>query len=224
MHIVDELRMGLQAMLRPGEMTKKSMEVGEAYSFYYKATLLPLVAMIIVSLALAGAIAASPLGSLLGGVVGGGALASAIAIPILTIWVIIPISILIDGGLYHIFGRWTGQFKGDFNKTLTATMFSFMPTTIFLFALIVPTSIGLFPLFIIWDLIVLVLALQNQQKVGWNIAFGVVVITVAVIAAIIGIVLSVLAISLSGTVMGWLNAVLPHLLGNGGLPNITIPI
>ncbi|MCW6159536.1 MAG: hypothetical protein LVQ95_00395 [Candidatus Micrarchaeales archaeon] len=224
MHIIDDLKMGFQVMLRPGETTKKSMEIGQAYSFYYKATLLPLVALIIISLIIAGALAASPLGSLFGGLLGSVGLATAVVVPILAVWILIPISILINGGLYHLFGMWTGQFKQDFNKTLTATMFSKMPTTIFLFALVVPATIALFPLFVIWELVVLVIALSNQQKVKWNVAFGVVVITVTVIAALVGLILTVFAISISGAMMGWLNAVVPHLLGNGGLPTITIPI
>ena len=213
MGITSDLKAGLQVMLHPGENTKKSMEVGEAYSWYFKATLIPLAALIVVALVLASAFASSPIYSLIGLHLFGLGIASAIVVPLLFVWVLIPVGILISAGLYHIVGTWAGVFKGDFNKTLTATMFSKMPTTIFLFTAIVPAAAAFYVLFAIWELIVLLIGLSNQQKLKWPVALGIVVMTVVIVAVIISLVVTVFAITFNNAIV---NAVLPHILGNNG--------
>lgn len=213
MGITSDLKAGLQVMLHPGDNTKKPMEVGEAYSWYFKVTLIPLVALIIVALILTSAFTSSPIYSLIGLHLFGIGIASAIIVPLLFVWVLIPVGILISAGLYHIVGTWSGVFKGDFNKTLTATMFSKMPTTIFLFTAIVPAAAAFYLLFAVWELVVLLLALANQQKVKWQTALGIVVMTVVIVAVVIGVVVTVFAVTFNNAIV---NAVLPHILGNNG--------
>lgn len=220
MGIFADLKKGFEVMLRPTENTKANMEIGAAYSWYYRATLIPLIVLIIVALILASAFAASPIFSIIGSSFAGLGIVAAIVVPILFVWVLIPISIFINAGLYHIIGQWTGTFKGDFNKTLTAVMFSQMPTTIFLFSLIIPATAAFFVLFIVWDLIVLLLALANQQKMKWNIALGVVIVTVVIVSAVVGLIVTVFAITVQTALV---NAILPHILGSGGYNVLGLP-
>lgn len=224
----NDLKAGLAVMLHPTDNTKKTMEIGAAYSWYYRATVIPLIALIIVALVLVSAFALSPIGVLLGPV--GSALSGlgyvgAIVLPILFMWVLIPIGIFVKAGLYHLVGTWSGQFKGDFNKTLTATMFAEMPGAIFLFALVVPATAALYFFFVVWGFIVLLLALANQQKTRWNVSLGVVLMTVVVVSAVLGVIFTVFAAAISGVSNAYINALIPHLLGDNGYTTpLTYPV
>jgi hypothetical protein len=216
-------------MVRPGEYTKKTMEIGAAYGWYYRVTLIPLIALIAVALIFVSAFELSTVTAVFGSV--GGALlglgyVAAIVLPILFMWVLIPVSIFISAGLYHIIGTWLGQLKGDFGRTLSAVVYSKMPTAIFASALIVlPAAVVLYLVLTAWELIVLLTALSNQQKVKWTVALGVVLITVIVVYAVLGIIFSVFAVAVSGTTNALVNAVIPHLLGNNGYTTpLTYPV
>ncbi len=208
-----DLKSGFDLMLKPGENSKKSLNVGAAYTWYYKVTLIPLIALIVVALLLVSSFGTSPIVRVLGSAFFGLGVLTAVVLPIVFVWLLIPISILVSAGLVHIVGVWTGQFKGDLSKTLTATMFGRIPSTIFLFALIIPSSFVLYFVFAIWALVVYVIALQNQQKVSWPVALGVILITTIVVAAVIGLIATVFAVQVNNAI---LNALLPHLIGNNG--------
>ncbi len=225
MGIIKDLKFGLQVMLKPGENTKKPMEIGQAFNLYYRITIIPLIVLIVFAVVMASAFAGSPLFALLGqsfaGLGASALLASSILIPILVVWVLIPLSIFITGGLYHIVGKWSGQFKNDFNKTFTATMFSKLPTTIFLFTLVVPATAFLFWIFALWELIVLLVALSNQQKVKWNVALGIVLITALVVTAVIGLVFYAFAVSVSNTII---SAIIPQIISGGTTGTTPLPL
>ncbi len=225
MHVVwvKDLRSGLAVMLHPGDNTKKTMEIGAAYAWYYRVTAIPLVILIIFALAVATAFYASPIAAV-SSVVGLGVVA-AIVLPILFMWVLIPINIFISAGLFHIVAGWMGEFKGDFEKTLSAVVYSKMPSSIFLFTLIAPAILVVAPVFAIWELVVLLLALSNQQKVKWTVALGVVLITVIVVTAVVSVITAAFAIATAGAANALVNALIPHLVGNNGyITPLTYPV
>jgi hypothetical protein len=210
--LAKDFRAGLDMMFRPIENTKKSMSVGAAYKWYYRATVIPLIVLILVALALVSVFAVASLASVFGTSIFSLGVLAAIVAPIVFMWVLVPIGIFVKGGIYHIVGRWSGQFKGDFSKSLTAAMFGEIPAVFFLFVLLIPGSAVLYLLFAIWSLIVLVLGFSNQQKVHWTVALGVVVVAVVIIAALVGLLAAVFAVTVNSTI----NGLLPHFLSNNG--------
>ncbi len=220
MGIVDDLQAGFGVMLRPTENTKKTMDIGKAFGWYFRVTFIPLIALIIVSLALVGALAASPVFGVFGSTFATIGIVAAIIVPLVFLWALIPVTIFISAGLYHLVGTWTKTFKGDFNKTFTATMFSKLPTMIFLWVLLIPATSAFYVIFVVWELIVLLLALSNQQKIKWNVALGTVIITDVIVTAVLALLLTLFGIAINGAIAG---AVLPHILGNNGYSNPILP-
>lgn len=218
-----DLRSGFAVMLHPGDNTKKTMDIGAAYAWYYRVTAVPLIVLIIFALILATAFYASPIAAF--GPIAGLGFVAAIILPVLFMWVVIPINIFISAGLFHIVARCIGEFKGEFRKTLSAVVYSKMPSSIFLFTLIVPAVLVIAPVFALWELIVLLLALSNQQKIKWTVALGVVLITVIIVTAVVSIVTTALAIATAGAANSLVNALIPHLVGNNGYTTpLTYPV
>ena len=185
---VKYFRDGLDAILHPWETTKKSMDVGEAYMFYYKATVVPLVVYILLSLLLFG-VAAPALSAypFLSNFVGFG-WAGAIIIPIVVLWILVPILIFIQAAVLHIVGAFiTKQFKQGFDKTLNASMYSKLPSALFGYLWAVPLAVPLLLIFGIWDFIVSLIALANQQKMRWTTSLGIVIISAVLLILLIDI-------------------------------------
>lgn len=190
MLFVDEIRTGINIMLHPTAATKGSKDIGGIFTYYYKLSFIPLVLMIIVMLALA---------SLVGGIMNkipaiGGAFAAlgilgAIVLPIAILWVFMPIGFLVSAGLLQIFGKLSKQFKADYAKTLNAVIYGAVPSVLFYWIFFVPLLGGAVNIIMsIWGLIVLIIALANQQRMGSFAALGVIILTAIVVGIIVGLV------------------------------------
>ncbi len=205
--VTKELRNAISLMLSPGNATKKSMKIGEAFAFYYKATLIPLVAYIIISLILSAALTATA-GAVLASIpyvaplLGIGLLA-AIVVPIVVVWILIPIFAIIWAGILQIIGKALGVFKSDFENTLSAVVYGRFPVGVFSFLYAIPFASLAMPVFDLWSLVVQVVGLSNQQKLKWPAALGMVIISGTIVLAIIAIIASLLFIALGGSLLGW---------------------
>ncbi len=200
MLFVDEIRTGINIMLHPTEATKGSKDIGGIFTYYYKLSFIPLVLMIIVMLALVSLIGGimnriSVIGSAFAGL----GIFSAIVFPIAILWVFMPIGFLVSAGLLQIFGKLSRQFKADYVKTLNAVIYGAVPSILFYWIFFVPLLGGIVNIIMaVWGLIVLIIALANQQKMSAFTALGVVILTailIGIIAVIIGLAFSLTFLS-----------------------------
>lgn len=182
---VDELREGLNIALHPKTATKKTMTTKESISFYYRFSIIPTVIYVIVSAAFASSSSpAASIGSLapLGPL---GAVIFAVAI----FWIGEPLGILIDSAIFHFFGKTLlKSFKNAYNATFTAMTYATLP--ILLLYWLTPTPVignAAFVAIAVWGFIVEILALSRQQQVSVLRAFGVILLSVLVIGAIVAI-------------------------------------
>ena len=207
--VTKEFHSAIGLMLSPGSQTKKSMKMGEAFAYYYKATLIPLVAYIVISLILsavlvstAGAVLSSiPYVAPLIGVVG---IVSAITVPIVVVWILIPLFAIIWAGVLQIVGKCMGVFKSDYENTLSAVVYGRFPVALFSFLWAIPFASLLMPIFDLWSLVVQVIGLANQQKIKWPAAFGMIIISGTIVVAVLSVVAALFLIAIGGSLSGWI--------------------
>ena len=181
MDLRDRLEDGINVVLHPEKATSEKRGVFDALEFYYYASVVPMIA---------GAAAVTLLGVAVFGfsyfffssmpfysiIAGAGIVVFVLALLALFaayMWILVPLSFFINAAVFQFFGRYVfRQFKRGYSRTYSAVVYGSMPQTLLVFLLAVP-----FINFIVWlwGLIVLVVALSNQQKVTKARAFAVVI-------------------------------------------------
>ena len=144
MIFVDETKKAIDIILLK-DKNPKAMGVGEAFGFYYKASLIPMILTIIVA-AILGSVIGGVFGSIFGvlstgilsGILSLGFSVVAIIFVIIMFWIITPISILITSLIYHLFGVLLKQYKQGYNATLSALVYAEMVTVLLFFLLGIP--------------------------------------------------------------------------------------
>jgi|GEM_PF-915052 len=195
----DEILRGIDIMLHPGSATTKKMSIGDAFSFYYKLTLVP----VIISIAIAAVfiIAFYSFVQSSYSFAGIGAL-GIILLPLASLWIINPIGIFVSAGLYQIFGKLFRQFRNDYTATLNAVVYGTVPTVLFYWAIIIPMLGSLIAAVMgIWGFIVLVIALSRQQKISTAAAFGISILVPIIIGVIVAVIIFVFAFAMFGALM-----------------------
>ncbi len=200
-----ELKQGMGLLLAPGNNTKRAQSIGDAYTQYYKVTLVPLVAYVILSFIFVSAAGSSRIfASIAAPLLSLGAFAM-IAVPVVFVWIMLPISAFIDAAIFHVVGVALGTFRHKFENTLTALIYSRFPLGIFAFMLAVPFVTPLyFVLFGAWAVIISIIALANLQKISWVSALGIIVISVVVVMTLVALIAFVFAVSLGSSISMWM--------------------
>ncbi len=163
---------GVMAVFHPGKETTVNLDLWGSLKVYYS--------MAILSIVLA-AIAIAVMSAL--GIYSGGGLnpfgrsiaaMMPVSIPIVSIvsaiigiFVAVPIILFIVAIVYQLIGKnFLNAWRGGYEKTFAAVMFSLMPTLLFYWAISIPV-IGIFLAFIfgIWSFVVLVIALSSQHRI-----------------------------------------------------------
>ncbi len=191
------------------------MEVRQALAFYYKAALVPLIISVII---------AAPFGLLAGTLINSFThelistsgytniinMAVAVGFVLLYILVLLPLSILVNAAIYHLFANNLFHiWSKPYSNTMTAVLYSVLPVSvipilpfIWLFmpglksisAILVAVGILLFIALGIWEFIVLIISMARQQGVsGWR-AFAGILISIVIFGIIVGIIDFVFAI------------------------------
>lgn len=163
---------GVMAVFHPGKETAVNLDLWGSLKIYYS--------MAIISVVLA-AIAITVMSAL--GIYSSGGLnpfgrsiaaVMPVSIPVVSIvsamigiFVAVPIILFIVSIVYQLIGKnFLNAWKGGYEKTFAAVMFSLMPTLLFYWAISIPV-IGVFLAFIfgIWSFVVLVIALSSQHHI-----------------------------------------------------------
>lgn len=208
MIFIDELQQAFKMMLHPDTATKQKKSVVDALAFYYKYSLIPLIAAIIVSL-LVGTYAAHSLSTAAGlssgmakllHLIGVGGSIAGIAV---LIWVLEPIGFFVNSAIIQFFGKFVfKEFKKGYENTFTALTLASIPVVLTLWLAAIPLiGFGVSILFGIWGFVMLIIVLANQQNDS-RLKTLVVVIASDVIAAIaIAAAAAILAGALVGSVL-----------------------
>jgi hypothetical protein len=186
----ETLKEAFNAILHPKDGTTQSRSVSGALKFYYMVMIIPLILGIVLSYLLGG----STLGLVAVGTIA------------LSLIIMIPLSILISGGIYYvIIGMLFKMFKADYSKVVTAFTYAVIPY-LFLIWIITPLTsslsslaeigIGLEIIAIIWSFITLLFALSNQLSISKLKAFGTLLLESIIVGIISFIIVFALGVSL----------------------------
>ena len=172
MECINDIKGAIMAVIHPNRHTKRKMTVPEALTFYYKIGGASFVVAAIVELVvymLKGSAVGGGLG-LYKGLFGLGLpepFASILMAGVILL-VFAPLSFFINSAIYQfickdIFGIW----RGNYSRTFTASVFSYLPIAMLFWGIMLPY---VHPLFMavaaIWSIIVLLIALSNQQGIS----------------------------------------------------------
>ncbi|MGC8675934.1 MAG: hypothetical protein ACP5T3_00240 [Candidatus Micrarchaeia archaeon] len=185
MSYAEDLRKAWNMLWSPSRESKVNMDVGKALKFYYKIGVLGMIVYFVIGAALiAAGITASSYVPLMQGSAFS-AYSSYVSFGLLVFsglvyfLVLIPISIAINSLLYQLVGRYLlRSWAGDYRKTFTAVTFSYMPLILFFWLMLVPFARILIAIFAFWQIIVLIVALAEQQKTSRTNSFVAILATV----------------------------------------------
>ncbi len=175
--------------VKPAQSTSLTIGRAETLKRYYRMSIIPFLLYVVVSVAIFYLLTplpvisnsflrpSNPLGSIsdLSNVQGTFALLSQnliiyVIAAALLFWIGIPLLMLMNALILHIFGKWIfAGFRKGYSNTLTATLYSFVPTFLFLWLVIVPVNIFSGPmqlLLLLWSFAIYVIALSNQQAIS----------------------------------------------------------
>ncbi|MCL4373960.1 MAG: hypothetical protein M1360_04820 [Candidatus Marsarchaeota archaeon] len=174
MNIIEDFKKALGIMRHPSSV-KTPMSMLDALSFYYGASIIPLIAVIVVGLVLSFAIGAGLL------------LLTYLVLPVLELLVIVPIGIIVDAALYQLFAvRLFKVWHKPYNNTLTATTFAVFPSIMLLWGYNIPVVGSAFSIVAaIWAFIILIISMANMQQVSGLRAFGGLLLTGVIIGIIV---------------------------------------
>ena len=114
---IEEFKKAFAVMKSPGAETKDNKDIGGILGFYYKVSVIPAIITIIIY------IAAIVFFS------GGIGIISLVAV-LASIWIAVPIGILIGAAWLHLFGKFLLKtFKGTYSNTVTGIVYTYMPQT-----------------------------------------------------------------------------------------------
>jgi len=187
MIVIDELKEAVNIMLHPGTATQKERSIRAAIAFYYKVLVVPLILYIILALATPkptfSPFMPSP--------------SPFVPSPLFTVILLIvsPLGLLAVAGLYHLFGKLLKVFNNPYSNTFTATVYGAVPGTLLIWLLAFTNIANLmllvgidiiFFIVLIWEIIITIIALANQQKISKLRAFAVwLVATIVLIGVVI---------------------------------------
>lgn len=186
------------ATLHPNS-NNQNMSVSETLTFYYKAIIIPLIAVIVVGVILYFTwhpVMISPysgiipqLYKLLGN-------SYFIAYPVFYLLILAPVALLADAALYQLLAKMLLKiWKGTYNRTLTALMFGSMPAVLFVWLWSIPVLYLLIVVFAIWGLMVSIISLSKQQNISGMRALGGILASLAIVLLVV-IVITIIAVAL----------------------------
>jgi hypothetical protein len=206
MIFVDDLKWAWKVMFHPEAETKVTMDSIAAFIQYYKASFIPVVAVIIVEILLSGFLAGAiynvlssllmlvsthiPFGHVLSAALSG--LIGAIALVLLILgtifyaWIAIPFYLFVNSLIYHILGKYIFRvFKNEFDNTASAFVYSATPFAVFAWVIVIPI-IGVIASLILggWEITILVFSLSNQEGITKKTA-GLIIFGIGIIAAVL---------------------------------------
>lgn len=173
MSVTNDLKFLWNLVWDPEKHGKKTMDFGGAVKLYYTLAVFAFIAYVVVGsiavwlgLGLRGTPSAFPASALM-------AFAHAVSYVavfwsgVVTFFILLPLGIAIDALIYQLIGRvFLNAWKGTYERTFTALVFSLFPVLLLYWLRVVPVFDALFIILApIWSLIVLVIALSGQQKI-----------------------------------------------------------
>lgn len=196
------------SLIHPGRNTNVNLSLGGALKLFYKAAIIPFILFVIVGtiVYMSGVYSCPSVPAnipvtrscgltglqLFGGSIGTlaqftGVPIAAFIVGILVIFLAVPFGILVDSALFHLIGKvFLNTFNNDYEKSFSAVMFGTMPAVVFYWILLVPIAKLVFlPIMVVWQIIVLTIALANQQKITRLQSFAVILSTSVIVTAVV---------------------------------------
>ncbi len=190
MALTDNLRLGIDAMMNPGKLTKRGLSLGNALKFYYGLSIFPLLLYVLLGYALI----------ILNHLARRVFLLSSLLSGVGYFWILVPACLFIDALVYQVVGKFfLNVWNGNYERTFAAATFGAIPAVLFYWLMLLPSIRALYVvIFGAWGLVVLTIAISNQQKASRLASFAVLAATVAFALFIIFGTVAILSTSFAG--------------------------
>lgn len=189
MNFGKDVKKAFNALFHPSKETAVNFSLKRALTFYYKASVIPLVLTVLVGYAVMSlwSLPSTLPINYMSGMLGGSPL-SLLIYTIVILWIMIPIGFFINAFIYQLVGkRLLKVFKQGYEKTFTAMVFGELPSVMLYWLNVVPLANLIFIIIVaVWSFIMQIIALSVQQKTTRLQALGVLLTTI-VLAIIIAI-------------------------------------
>ena len=220
----EELRFLWNLVWDPAKYTKRKLNFGAAIRLYYMLAAVPFVAYVVLGLISvylglpSHRIGATHLLTPLYILFASSSYLSVIWGGIVLFFILLPIGMAIDAVVYQIIVKFfLNMWKGSYDTTFTALVYSSFPILLLLWLSVLPLFNSLFIIVApIWSIVVLVIALSNQQNVTRLNALLAIVIK----SALLIFVLALISVSIFSAAVYVLSSVIP-VSSIGPLSNIT---
>lgn len=192
--LIEEISEQIRIMFDPESMKRKGIK--NAFLYYYKISIIPIVIGVV--LGLLGVAFFSLLSNGISGAFGGTSAHLSLGGPfaifvilggasLLLIWIIEPIAIIVSAALLQLIGgNLLGIFKGSYEDTITASVYSSSTMILFSWIMIIPVIGWIISCVIsIWAFVIEVLGLAKLHKTGaWKV-FGTMILTCIIVGVIL---------------------------------------
>ncbi len=199
MNFGEDLKRGYSALLHPGSESKPAFSIGRTLGFYYELTAIPFVLYVVIGYIMASLGLNTTLMPFYGSFSSIGVLPALLLTAVLYFWILVPIGLFLDAVIYHLVGRnFLRLWNGNYERTFTAVMFGALPVMLFYWLVSIPVVNALYlGIMGVWGLVVLTVALSNQQKVKRIEAFwamgSAVVLTLVLVMVVVLLIASAFA-------------------------------
>jgi len=175
MTYAQDVKRAWNLLWHPGTESKKSMDISSALKFYYKIGILGLIAFLVVgALLISAGIVPSGYNTIMPQFVNVPYFSFVVlfTVAVLYFLILIPIGIAINTLIIHAIGKYLlNSWRGDYSKTFAAETLSYSPILLFSWLMLMPILGSLFFIFVIWQVVILIIAIATQQKVSRTNAF-----------------------------------------------------
>jgi len=189
MTYAQDVKRAWNLLWQPGTESKKSMDISSALKFYYKIGILGLIAFLVVgTLLISAGIVPSGYRAIMSQFVNVAYFSFAVLFTgaVLYFLILIPISIAINALIIQAIGKYLlNSWRGDYSKTFAAETLSYSPILLFSWLMLMPILRSLFFIFVIWQAVILIIAIATQQKVSRTNAFVALLATWILVAAFV---------------------------------------
>ncbi|MGC9099589.1 MAG: hypothetical protein ACP5HW_03550 [Candidatus Micrarchaeia archaeon] len=137
---------------------------------------------------------------------------------LLIMFVIAPLSLLLNAGVYQLFAKILfHMFSKPYSNTFTALVYGVMPMLLLVWLLAIPV-VGIIAMIaiVIWSFIVTIISMARQQQVSGAMAFLGMFVSSILFSVIVGVVMFIMVLILGTMALGFiLGAMLPSLSSTG---------
>lgn len=168
---MEDIRRSFRLIFNPSKESAGRMSILKSLKFYYAASIIPFVLVVILGLLglRFGIFANSPSFIPMSSLIASNSLFgfALLALAIIYMWILLPVGFFINAALYQLVGKhFLRLFRENYDKTFAALVFGSMPFILLFWTFFIPIINAIaFVVLPVWALVVTVISLSTQQRI-----------------------------------------------------------